>query len=66
MTSSKIDPGKRRVKKVVAVNNIGAVSPATRPTPRMQEVKMPGKAAGITTFFMVCHRVAPRAREEER
>jgi len=44
------------------VNRIGAVSPAARPTPRMAPVRMPGVACGSTTFVIVCHLVAPRAR----
>src|SRR5437868_15393489 len=45
---------------------IGAVSPATRAIPRIDEVKIPGNAYGKTFFRMVCHLVAPRARDPSR
>ena len=48
---------------MAAVKRIGAVSPATLPMFRMMPVRMPGRAVGRTTFFMVCQCVAPRARE---
>src|SRR6266404_6206270 len=45
---------------------IGAVSPATRAIPRIEEVKIPGNAYGKTFFRMVCHLVAPSASEPSR
>src|SRR5439155_11240330 len=45
---------------------IGAVSPATRAIPRMDEVKIPGNAYGKTFFRMVCHLLAPSASEPSR
>ncbi len=40
---------------------MGAVSPAALATPMISPVKTPGRAEGITTFFTVCHLLAPRA-----
>src|SRR5262245_26972532 len=53
-------------KKVTAVKMMGAVSPATRPIPRIVPVIMPGRAAGSTILYVVCHLVAPRASEASR
>src|SRR2546430_9058487 len=49
-----------------AVNMMGAVSPATRAIPRIDEVKIPGRAYGKTFFRIVCHLVAPSASEPSR
>ena len=65
MTSSKIDFGRAAVKKAAAVNIMGAVSPAARPTPKIAPVRTPGNAGeddpGDGAPF-----VTPRAREASR
>jgi len=58
--------GSLAVKKAAAVNMMGAVSPAARPIPRMEPVRIPGKALGRTTLRVVCHFDTPRAREASR
>ena len=42
---------------------MGAVSPAALPMLKMTPVRIPGREAGRTIFLMVCHLVAPRARD---
>ena len=49
-----------------AVNIIGAVSPATRATPRIAEVRIPGMAYGSTLVRIIVHLVAPNASELSR
>ena len=44
------------------MNNIGAVSPETRPRARMRPVMMFGIAIGMITCQIVCNLVAPKAR----
>src|SRR4030042_6348440 len=63
MTGSNNDLGTPGVKKAAAVNMIGAVSPETLAVPKIEPVRIPGIAAGNITFLMVCHFVAPHARE---
>ncbi|MNC45290.1 hypothetical protein D3C75_942410 [compost metagenome] len=46
----------------VAISTI-IVSPTARPMPIISAEKMPGLAVRITTRVMVCHGVAPSARE---
>ena len=41
-------------------------SPSARPTPNTIAAKIPDLAAGITTFMIVCIRVAPSAYDEAR
>jgi hypothetical protein len=48
---------------VAAVKRIGAVSPAARPILKIAPVRIPGRAVGKTTFLIVCHFVAPKAKE---
>ena len=45
-----------------AVNITAAVSPITLPIPNIIPVIIPGIAAGITTLYIVCHLVAPKAK----
>ena len=44
----------------------GAVSPMARESAKITPVKIPGNAAGKTTFLMVCHFVAPIPMEASR
>ena len=49
-----------------AVSSTGAVSPTTRPTPRMIAVVSPERAVGSTTLRVVDHSVAPSASDASR
>lgn len=42
---------------------IAMVSPTARPMPRMMAAVIPERADGMMTFCMVCHLVAPIARD---
>ncbi len=66
MTGSRTEDGRCRCEKTTAVKRIGAVSPAARPIERIAPVMMPGAAGASTTRRIVCHRVAPSAREPSR
>ena len=46
----------------VAIRTV-IVSPTALPIPSITAAIIPEEAAGITTFHIVCHLVAPRARE---
>ena len=49
-------------KELPAVSIKAAVSPIALPADKMTPVIMPGKAAGMITFCMVCHLPAPKAK----
>ena len=63
MTGSNKDFGMPGVKNAAAVNIIGAVSPETFAVPRIDPVRIPGIAVGRITLRIVCHFVAPHARD---
>src|SRR5512145_1008992 len=45
---------------------MGAVSPAARPMPKMEPVKMPGMALGNTILKVVCHLETPSDKDASR
>ena len=55
-----------RLENTTAVNMIGAVSPAARPSDRTAPVMIPEAAAGRTTRRIVCERAAPRPKDASR